>query len=173
MLSVIVFVALLLVVSISPISGNIKTLAVLSGSMEPTIHTGSLIIIKPVSDYIVGDIITFGKNTKIDIPTTHRIAEVKMINGETIYATKGDANNSEDGKDISKKDIIGKVYFSIPYLGYIVNFVKNPMGLLIVIIIPAVVIIYDEILKIKKEVSLMKEKNDVVVKEIKNERRRI
>src|ERR1035437_10814100 len=88
-LSAIIFIALLLIISVFPISGNIKILTVLSGSMEPAIHTGSVVIIKPESSYKVGDIITFGQNTKTDIPTTHLIAEMKAVEGSIVYKTKG------------------------------------------------------------------------------------
>ena len=165
-ISAIVFFALLLIISVFPIAGNIKMLAVLSGSMEPKIHTGSIIIIKPVSTYKIGDIITFGPNTKTEIPTTHRITEMKAVSGEMVYKTKGDANNGEDGKEVSQKEVIGKVYLSIPYLGYVINFLKKPVGIMIVIVIPSVIIVYDEIQKIIREVSKMKEEKKI---EIKNE----
>jgi signal peptidase I len=156
-ITAIVGLGLLLIVSVFPVSDNIQVLSVLSGSMEPTIHTGSIVVIKPFSEYKVGDIVTFGKNTKIDIPTTHRIAEERLQEGKPVYLTKGDANNAEDGKEISKDQIIGKVLFSIPYLGYAIDFVKKPVGFMIVIIIPAVVIVYDEIQRIFKEMKKIKE----------------
>ena len=154
-LGAIIFVALLLIISVFPITGNIKTMEVLSGSMEPAIHTGSVVVVKPTSTYKVGDVVSFGLNTKTDIPTTHRIAEMRVQDGQFVYKTKGDANNSEDGKEVLEKDIIGKVYFSIPYLGYIIDFVKKPLGLMIVIVIPAVIIIYDAVKNIIEEVKKM------------------
>jgi signal peptidase len=164
-LGAIIFVALLLIVSTFPITGNIKMLSVLSGSMEPTIHTGSVVIIRPESSYKVGDVITFGQNTKTDIPTTHRIAEMKIVEGSAIYKTKGDANNVEDSTETPAKEVIGKVLFSIPYLGYIVDFVKKPVGLMLVIVIPAVVVIYDELRKIGKELK----KLTIKVKKVEDE----
>jgi signal peptidase len=157
-LGAILFIALLLIVSVFPITGNIKLLSVLSGSMEPAIHTGSVVIIKPAFSYKVGDVITFGQNTKTEVPTTHRIAEMKVVEGNAVYKTKGDANNAEDTKEVLVKDVIGKVYFSIPYLGFIIDFVKKPIGLMIVIVVPAVVVIYDEIQKIVREIVEMRKK---------------
>lgn len=159
-------IALLFIVSVFPVTGNIKLMTVLSGSMEPKIHTGSIVVVKSVADYKVGDIITFGQNTKTEVPTTHRIAEVKVENGEMVYKTKGDANNGEDNKEVSRKDIIGKVYFSLPYLGYAIDFVKKPFGLMIVIVIPAIIIIYDEINKIGREVKKLKLKVKKVEEEV-------
>lgn len=165
-LSAILFIALLLIVSTFPITGNVKLLSVLSGSMEPTIHTGSVVIIKPESSYKVGDVITFGKNTKTEVPTTHRIAEMKIVSGEAVYKTKGDANNAEDSTETPQKDVIGKVLFSIPYLGYIVDFVKKPMGLMLVIVIPAIIIVYDELRKIATELKKLTFKVKKVEEEV-------
>lgn len=158
--AVIILIGLLLIVSIFPITGNIKIMTVLSGSMEPSIHTGSIVVAKPSSNYKIGDVVTFGKNTKTEIPTTHRITEMRTENGVMIYKTKGDANNSEDGKEVLSKDIIGKVHFSVPYVGYAINFVKKPLGLMLVILIPAIIIVYDEIRKILKEVKKIKNEKD-------------
>lgn len=166
-LGAIIFVALLLIFSTFPITGNIKLLSVLSGSMEPTIHTGSVIIIKPESSYKVGDVITFSKNTKTDVPTTHRIAETKAVEGSMVYKTKGDANNTEDNIETKETEVIGKVLFSIPYLGYIVDFVKKPVGLMLVIVIPAVIVIYDELRKIGKELKKLTFKVKKVEEEVK------
>ena len=63
----------LLIVSILPISGNYEIKIVMSGSMEPAIKTGSIVIVKPADFYEIGDSITFGGDTRVIMPTTHRI----------------------------------------------------------------------------------------------------
>lgn len=156
--AIIFLVAILLIWSAIPVKNNPKIFVVLSGSMEPYIHTGSVIITKPVSNYKVGDIITFGENSKIYLPTTHRIVEIKKVNDEIVYRTKGSANDSEDIKEIPQKEVLGKVFFSIPYLGFIVDFAKKPLGFFLVVGIPAIFIIYEEIKKIIREVKKVKEK---------------
>lgn len=151
-------IALFLIVSVFPISGNFKTLVVLSGSMEPAIHTGSVVVVKPVSDYKIGDVITFGPMSKTKPPTTHRIYDMKVNDGTPIYITKGDANNAPDGREIQKRDIIGKVLFSLPYLGYAVDAARKPIGFAFIIIIPALIIIYDQVIKIKDEIVKKRQK---------------
>jgi len=151
-------IALLLIVSILPISGNIKVLTVVSGSMEPSIKTGSVVLVKPVSDYKIGDVITFEQISRTKAPITHRIYDIKITGSQPVYITKGDANNAPDEKERKKSEIIGKVIFDIPYLGYAVNFAKKPIGFALIIIIPALVIIGDEIKKILKEI---KKKNEI------------
>jgi signal peptidase len=153
----IVLVAILLIVSAFPIPGNYKVMVVKSGSMEPTIKTGSIVVVKPASDYKIGDIITFGPYSKTKAPTTHRIYEMKVEGGEPIYITKGDANNAPDTREIKKIDIVGKVLFSVPFVGYAVDFAKKPLGFALIIIIPAAIIIYDEIRKIFGEIKKKKQ----------------
>ena len=151
-------IAILLIVSVLPVPGNIKFMVVLSGSMEPQIKTGSVVMTKPASQYNVGDVVTFGPYSKTKAPTTHRITEVKDANGLTNYVTKGDANNSVDARQISKKDIIGKVMFDVPYLGYVISFVRKPLGFLLILIIPALVFVFDELKKIFTEVKRIRNK---------------
>jgi len=162
-ISAIIFIALLVIISSFPITGNIKMFTVLSGSMEPSIHVGSVVVIKPVSNYKIGDVITFGK---MDVPTTHRITEMKVTEGEMVYQTKGDANDSPDGEEVNAKDIRGKVMFSIPWFGYVVDFVKKPMGLMVVIVVPSVIIVYDQLQGILREMKKLKSKVKKVEEEV-------
>ncbi|MDO8435923.1 MAG: signal peptidase I [bacterium] len=152
-LAFIVAVALLLIVSIFPITGNYKVMTVISGSMAPAIKTGSVVIVKPASDYKIGDVITFGPYSKTKAPTSHRIYDIKVVNSQPVYITKGDVNNAPDTREIQKSDIVGKVLFSVPYLGYAVDFAKKPIGFMLIIIVPAAVIVFDEIKKIIHEVK--------------------
>ncbi|MHA1483249.1 MAG: hypothetical protein ACTSQA_07425, partial [Candidatus Heimdallarchaeaceae archaeon] len=61
-----------------------------------------------------------------------------------------------DQKEISKKEIIGKVLVNIPYLGFAVDFAKKPIGFVLIIGIPAIVIISDEVKKIYEEIKKKK-----------------
>jgi len=153
----VIFVAGVLIVSSLPITGNIKLLTVISGSMEPTIKLGSVVLIKPEQDYKIGHIITFGKDTKTEKPTTHRVYDIKVEGGQVVYITRGDANNAPDSKEITNKDILGKVLLVVPYAGYVVDFARKPLGFVVFIIVPAVLIVGDELRKIYAEVKKKKE----------------
>jgi len=153
----IVAVALLLIVSILPITGNYKVMTVISGSMAPAIKMGSVVIVKPASDYKIGDVITFGPYSKTKAPTSHRIYDIKVVDGQPVYITKGDVNNAPDARELQKRDIVGKVLFSVPFVGYAVDFAKKPIGFVLIIGIPAVIIISDEVKKIIREVKKTKE----------------
>ena len=140
-----------------PITGNFKIKIVLSGSMEPTIKTGSIVVVKPVAEYKIGDVITFQTAIGKDL-ITHRIDDIKIVGSEPRYITKGDANNAPDQREIFKKEVVGKLLFSIPYLGYVVNFAQKPIGFSLIIILPAIAIVYDEVKKIWKEITRLKNK---------------
>lgn len=115
---------------------GLQVFTVLSGSMEPTYHVGSLIYVKSV-DYTQlkgGDVITFmlDENTV----ATHRIVDVVPDDEDPTvlrYRTKGDANEAEDGSLVHYKNVIGSPVFTIPYLGYVASYIQNPPGTYIAI----------------------------------------
>jgi len=152
LLAFVVMVAILLIFSAFPITGNYKLMIVQSGSMAPAIKTGSIVVVKPADDYKIGDVITFGPYSRTKAPTTHRIYDIKVVDNEPRYITKGDANNAPDQREISQREIVGKVLFSVPYVGFAVDFTKKPIGFMLIIIVPAVIIIYDEARKIFEEI---------------------
>ncbi|MDO8515026.1 MAG: signal peptidase I [bacterium] len=135
--------------------GNYKMFTVLSGSMEPAIKTGSIVVVKPQPLYQTGDVITFREKNDSKITTTHRIFGIE----DGRFVTKGDANNSTDSTGVADGQIIGKTIFSVPYLGYPVSFTKTQQGLLLLVIIPSIIIIYSEILTIKNEIMRMLKKD--------------
>ena len=154
----IVLVAILLIANKFKLPGGFKLYVVMSGSMEPKIHTGSLVVDWPAKSYEVGDIITFGPDTKTQTPTTHRIVEKRSVLEQATYITKGDANNTADTREITNTDVIGKVRLAIPYLGYVLSVAKRPFGFMILVIIPAVIVIYDEVRKVIAEIQQMRSK---------------
>ena len=154
----IIAIAVLLLATMIPIPGNIRAKIVQSGSMEPAIHTGAVVFIRPEAMYGVGDVITFGKDTKTQIPTTHRIVEINGSGPLQSFVTKGDANDDPDPTVTHLSDIHGKVIFSVPYLGFVLDFARKPLGFVILVGVPAIIIILDEIGKIVREVSKIRQK---------------
>ena len=103
------------------IPGNYKIFVVQSGSMEPKIKTGSVVLIAPQDGYYKDDVITFLRepDTSIkdhDSTVTHRIVEVKNEEGVISYITKGDANNAPDNREVPKHSVLGKMLFAIPFV---------------------------------------------------------
>lgn len=151
----------LLMVSLVPIAGNIQIKIVKSGSMEPTIKTGAIVVDKPEASYQVGDVVTFGKDTKTQIPTTHRIVAITGTGGNEMITTKGDANNSADPTQTPLSEVHGKVLFSVPYLGYVLNFARQPLGFALLVGVPALAIIIEEIGKIVREVAALRRRKQM------------
>lgn len=138
----IVVVLALLLVGARFIGLNVYT--VLSGSMEPTYHVGSLIYVKDVDtdELKAGDVITYMLDE--DTIVTHRIADV--IPDETDpsiirFQTKGDANDSVDGSLVHYKNVIGTPVFSIPKLGYLANYIQKPPGRYVAISAGAIILL--------------------------------
>ncbi len=105
---------------------NYKT--VLTGSMEPAIPVGSIVITKEQSSYEIEDIISFQEKGSV---ITHRIISIDRER----YITKGDANNVADTEEVQQKQILGKVILTIPLLGYLVMWLMSPFGIISLFII--------------------------------------
>ncbi|MFS0783743.1 signal peptidase I SipW [Bacillus sp. 1P06AnD] len=120
-----------------------KLKTVLSGSMEPEFMTGSIIAVQDVKDkknLKKGDVITFMKDEKNLV--THRIVEV-MKNGEQVlYKTKGDNNKVADTELVQSSNVVAEYSgFTVPYLGYFLDFAKSPKGTAILLIGPGVLLL--------------------------------
>jgi len=161
-------IILFLLFAMFPIKGNYQIKIVKSGSMEPAIHTGAIVVIKPAKAYKDGDIITFGKDTKKEIPTTHRIISSRVESGVILFTTKGDANEDKDTREIKQNEIIGRVFFDVPLLGYIIDVARKPVGFVVLIIIPALIVLYDEGTKIFIEIKKMRKKKEEENNQIEN-----
>lgn len=160
-------VAALATLSAFPIFNGFRLFVVQSGSMEPAIHTKSLVAVVPRGEYQVGDIITFRSDPNMDLNNprasiTHRIQSINK-EGTISYSTKGDANNSADVTPVTQDQVVGKVRLTLPWLGYPVGFAKTQVGFIVLVIIPATLIIYSEIITIVKEIKKLfkKEKQPI------------
>lgn len=116
--------------------------------MEPEISVGSVVFSQKSALYNIGDVVSFDKQ---GITISHRLVEVIYKNNQAYYRTKGDANNSEDLGEISEKQIIGKEIWQIPYLGYLIVFLKTIPGFLLLFGTPGILYILLEMKTIKEE----------------------
>ena len=113
---------------------GIRTYRVVSGSMEPYLKVGNLILIKKSSKYKVGDVITYKIANEY---VTHRIVSID----EDKIITKGDANNVED-PSISKKCVIGKLIYKFWFVGFINYLLLKPFTWILLFIIGLVITIF-------------------------------
>lgn len=144
----------LAVLLIGPNLLGMKSLAVLSGSMEPKIPVGSIVYIDDVEPETLqkDDVITYsiGGGTMV----THRVVEVDTTN-QTI-TTKGDANEVQDANPIAFSQVVGKMKMHVPYLGYISIYIRTPLGIAAacgLLIIVVLLTFLPEIFKKEEEVS--------------------
>lgn len=117
---------------------------VCSGSMEPELKVGSVVITRPVrlEEIKPGDVIAFHSPVDGKL-TSHRVVAVE--GGPSVcLLTKGDANGDVDPFFLPAQSVVGKVCFQIPYFGYFAQFVKTPLGLLLAFCLPGLVIIVME-----------------------------
>ena len=133
---------------------------IISDSMVPRINVYDAVITARVSEknIKVGDIITF-ISKEIDTkgtPITHRVAGIvydetkKNVLG---YRTKGDHNNTEDFALIKPNEVLGKVYLRIPFVGYLQMILTNPIGWIILIVVPCLLLIGSDVIKIFRTVK--------------------
>jgi signal peptidase len=106
---------------------------VLSGSMEPAISPGDVVIVAsgPVA---VGDVITY--RTGNEVPTTHRIVE--EVDGA--YRTKGDANENVDAGLVDPSQVLGNVVVVIPLIGYVILWANTTVGFALLVVVPLVLL---------------------------------
>jgi signal peptidase I len=135
---------------------------VLSGSMEPTFKTGSIIAVKPIDNAInlkKADIITFLQADQTIV--THRIVNVIKNGEQTIYQTKGDNNKDVDSQPVLAQNVIGEyTEFTIPYIGYFIDFAKSNKGTAMLLIIPGVLLLIYSALTILKAIKEIDKNNE-------------
>lgn len=145
-----------------PYFGN-QALIVRSGSMQPAIDIGSIVVARPqlkefisplvnTAEYKVGDIIAFKSEKNPKTIVTHRVTSIETGEKGVFYKTKGDANEEPDNWSVSPQNILGKVYFTLPQAGKLLAFAKSKIGFSSLIIFPAALVILMEIFNIIKHI---------------------
>lgn len=137
-LAVVVFA--LLSLTVGPLLFPYKALVVYSGSMEPTIPVGAVIIDTPIAaqEVKVGDVITFSRPDRPNELVTHRVVKiVNGPNGQREWTTKGDANAQPDGWVVQAAGTGYRYQFNIPYIGWGLNWMQQPLGRVLFLIVPA------------------------------------
>lgn len=139
---------LLLVLLQSSLIPGYEVRIVQSGSMEPAISTGSVVVVKQETSYSEGQVITFGGQERGSLPTTHRIIGTEIVAGDLVFVTKGDANAEADIDPVAADTVRGRVLLAIPTLGYLLDFARQPLGFALLIGLPALLIVTEEAGKI-------------------------
>ncbi|KKI93311.1 signal peptidase [Bacillus sp. SA1-12] len=164
----VLLVAVAGLVLLSKLSGGMPEIfgyqlkAVLSGSMEPGIQTGSVIAVKSLSEeertqLQKGDVITFMEDENMLI--THRVIDVKSTNSGVQYTTKGDNNNTPDSNPVLAENVVAEYHgFTVAYAGYLINFSQSPNGSILFMIIPGFLMLGYSLITIWRVLRQVEEK---------------
>ncbi len=145
------FVLILIVVpfvvyAVPGVVGAEGSYVVLSGSMEPSINTGDVVIVDGATPESIeeGDVITYLRSGA-ETPTTHRVVEITEQDGELAFVTQGDANDQPDASPVPASQLLGVVIFTIPFIGYVIEFVNTPLGFVMLVVIPLLLLVALEV----------------------------
>ncbi|MFW5948181.1 MAG: signal peptidase I [Halolamina sp.] len=147
--SVVLLVALVVtvVVAFPSIVGADHSYVVLSGSMQPTIEAGDVVVVAetPPDRIESGDVMAFDRTEGDDKRTTHRVIEVVERDGERYFRTKGDANEEPDTHLVPADAVIGTIQFTIPEVGRLFSFAKSDVGVLAFVAVPGFLLVASEL----------------------------
>lgn len=123
---------------------SVQVMSVESASMSPTIRRGDAVVLKTVqpAELKAGDIVSYRSPANQSVIITHRIVTVEK--NWNLVITKGD-NTPRNDKPLPMSQIIGKVDYKVAYLGYGLNFLRSPAGLITAVYLPALLIIVLEL----------------------------
>ncbi len=130
-------VAPFVVYAVPAVVGAEYSFVVLTASMTPAIAPGDVVVVddRDPATIAEGDVITFTRGTN-EVPVTHRVVGVTATGGEFFFETKGDANDGPDSAAVPAANVLGTVAFSIPYIGYVIQFTDSSVGFLLLVVVP-------------------------------------
>ena len=131
----------LLITLVFAFATGFKILNILTGSMTPTMPVNTVVVVKkiPINQVELGDVITFKMG---DSNVTHRVVEINNSGRNTVLYTQGDAAQNQGSRDtVTEDNFVGVVVFHIPYLGVLLNLIKDNIIIITVCIVLALFII--------------------------------
>ena len=134
-----------LAVSLAPRLLGYSPVIVYGGSMADSVPVGSIAVTERVrpEDVGVGDVIVFHPpTTSTDLstdpsPLMHRVVAIREEEGQRVFQTKGDANATPDPTEVALQETGSRVVYTVPYVGYLVNFAGTPLGWALLLFLPA------------------------------------
>jgi signal peptidase len=129
--------ALLLAVTL-PSAAGFHTVTVYGGSMGESLPEGSVAVLRPVdaAELHVGDVIAMGRRDA-GLPILHRIVTIEDVDGGRLITTRGDANQTNDPLPMTVSGKGDRLAYHVRWLGYLLAFARSPLGLALLVGIPA------------------------------------
>jgi signal peptidase len=133
-----------------PVLFGMRSFAVLSGSMEPVLNTGDVVVDEPIGprDVRVGDVVTFVDPERRGRRITHRVRSVHISGGRARFVTKGDANDSSEHWEMATDGSLGRVVYRVPLVGYVLGRLGDPRAKIGLLVIPAALLAILELVRI-------------------------
>ena len=151
-----------------PDVGGYMPMIVLTESMHPTIKGGDLIIIKSAEpeQIKVDDVITyFDPDSSKQSTTTHRVIDIKTVDGKLMFETKGDANPATDG-DIPAEKLVGVYQLRIAGMGKVAMFMQTTPGLIVCVVVPLLLLVGYDVLRRRKYEKSKQSDTDALLAEL-------
>jgi signal peptidase len=128
-----------LIAVVGPFALGMRSLSVMSGSMEPAIRTGDVIVDEWIHprDARVGDAITFNDPGRGNVVLTHRVVSIDKRGDRVDFVTRGDANTGSERWSAPAGGSIGRVAYRVPHAGFLMVFTRTPGGKLLFLVLPA------------------------------------
>ncbi|MFC5134973.1 MULTISPECIES: signal peptidase I [Haloferacaceae] len=139
-------VAPFVVYAMPAVVGAEYSFVVLTASMTPAIAPGDVVIVddRDPATIAEGDVITFVRGDS-ETPVTHRVIGVETAGGGVAFETKGDANEGPDSGLVPAANVLGAVAFTIPYIGYVVQFTDSSTGFVLLVVVPFALLALSEV----------------------------
>lgn len=159
----VVAVAVVAVVAVPGVIGAEGSFVVLTGSMEPHIGAGDVVVVRsvPPEKTEEGDVITF--HSADDIGTggtdrvTHRVIEKTRTGDGVVYRTKGDANEDPDPSPVHHDEVVGEVWFHLPNVGHAILFVQRPIAQVLFTVVPGLILVVSGVRTLLAEAEVVEE----------------
>lgn len=138
-------VAPFVVYAVPGVVGADASFVVLSGSMEPAISAGDVVIVESMAPAAISvdDVITYSRSDQ-GATVTHRVIDIDGEGAERVFYTKGDANEAPDQRSVPASTVVGAVVLTLPYLGYVIQFVGTTTGFVLLVVLPFAALVLSE-----------------------------
>ncbi len=152
------------------ITGSTQLLIVLSGSMHPVMRVGDMVVVesKLPDEINAGDVIAYNDpGGTPNVMITHRVLSITEGEEERLFQTKGDANEEQDAYQVPASKLVGEMVFVIPFAGYLPETTKSTSLFIVMIILPALLLVLDEIR------NIMRYNNPIHIRKTEKNKRKI
>lgn len=133
-----------------PLAFGARPHTVLTGSMEPAISAGDVVIEQRISpgDAAIGDVVTFRDPEDQSRLITHRVVGIRRAGSHFWFRTQGDANNTTEHWRIDADGELGRVLYAVPWVGHAAVLARTPLGLSLFLIVPLLLLAVEELVRI-------------------------